>query len=478
MVFADKNGCQAFFADLVSINGVIALKKAWLLEKGFEKHYYKASNLGNNMETIAKSLKLHKEFKDVIAPKTVIKWTPEKIDETAKFLIDEHGFIPLQAWLQQNGYSGFVNAVTRHQSGLNAVRQIYYNTAFLKPTSRDGRFWDSWSEVNLVNFFWARNITILKGRLYPAEYAETTGKAYGKFDMGFHGLVGAYTGQLIDLEVWGDMFGAAAGRYAETRRCKEAFNKDNPFFIGVHHKDTMKEAVLEKVLAPFIGIIHPQRFGQEYDSFFRPSIWSRVDEVMKISHEVCSKMPDGILPPASWFKKAKPHKDRAVADWELPTWRGFTANVSLIGGFDKVRELLQQKTHYWTREKALKCFADCYEEHKTWPNQVIWQLKKGKSLTPAQKQKLNRLRTAVKAAGKLFGSTSNTIAEVSKMVSEYVAPPTRILPRGVHQERNKYIAQISVKGKAKKLGSFETPCLAHNAYLAGMQRKAEGFYSS
>ena len=25
--------------------------------------------------------------------------------------------------------------------------------------------------------------------------------------MGFHGLVGAYTGQLIDLEVWGDLFG-------------------------------------------------------------------------------------------------------------------------------------------------------------------------------------------------------------------------------------------------------------------------------
>jgi hypothetical protein len=48
--------------------------------------------------------------------------------------------------------------------------------------------------------------------------------------------------------------------------------------------------------------------------------------------------------------------------------------------------------------------------------------------------------------------------------------------KGVRKEFNKWIAQGSVNGKTVKIGSYDTPDEAHQAYIAFTQRKAGAFF--
>lgn len=463
-----KDNHLTFFTGLTAEHGAVSLRKKWLLEKGYSSEYHKICNLGIKFDDIADKLHLTKEFKEARGRNGAILWTDQKIDEVASELIGTHGCIPIQPWLQQNGYGGFCHAAQYYKGGLDKLRENYYSTTFTKPMSRDGQRWDSWSESNVANFFWARGIQIFQGSYYPDSYSLESGRKYGKYDLEFDGLLGDFSGKRIFLEVWGDLFGQkASARYAETREHKEKFHANNNCFVGLHYEDTYKDGKLAEIFEPFIGQKPVIKYKLEHDRIFAPAQWSLSDEVLKISKKVCENMPDKQLPSSSWFNRDGEHNTRPVNDWELKSWRGFIRNVQIVGGFNKIRLVLDQKVlaECWTKDKVLVDYLACFKTYKKWPLQVMYHLKKKKEKTAEDITLSKQMQNLDSACRRFFDSTEKAVEAASNLIPGY-EKKRGDLPRGVsRQKNNRYYCQIQVNCVNQKLGTYDTIQEAEEIYI-------------
>lgn len=471
----DKAECASYLTNLFNEHGMQALTTSWLGKNGHLNVYKRFSAEGGSVQQLATTLGILDEFlvfRKAQADKNRYRiWTEEALDEQAHKLVAAHGRIPTAEWLSANQLSGFHAAVTTRYKTLEAFSKRFYDRGATRQTSRDGQTWDSFAEACLANFLWSRNIAVYKGRRYPKEYEEQSGRAFGTYDLEFVGLEGDFKAQRILVEVWGDLpNGKRKDGYAETRQFKESFNVDNPNFVGLQYTDCYEEQKLIDKLFVYIGDLKPCRFVGEHDTHFPPTQWTLADEVVQKAKFIISKIDGGILPTSNWFKRNRSYLDRPVLEWEPVTWGAFPDKIRMIGGFRRLRDILGQSEankSVWTREKVLDAMIATFNDHGTWPGKLRYDLKQKPNLTAIQRVLLFKLQNISSVVPTHFGSMENAIKTATLMLpaDKRSVLVQRELPTGVRLQRNRYRADIRVNGKKKCLGIYDTVEAARAARL-------------
>ena len=331
---------QSEFQKLYDQHGVKVFTWTWLNDQRLFTLYERARREAGSTTDVASALGLAEELEHFKSKYSNAPWTQEDLDEAAADLIRDHGCIPSVPWLETNGLGGMYNCIMK-SGGIAKFRENYHGTGLNRKQSRDGQFWESQAEVCCVDFLWARGLDITKGKLYPAEYAVQSGKAYGRYDLHF-----SLNGVEYDTEIWGDdrMTGRDGTRYSDTKKAKQLFNKDRTSFVEVEYADCYTNVTLEKALEPYIGILPVIRYLNEFDRQFTPVAWSLVDDVLE-KCRLISEHSEGRLPSQQWFTKSGKYQDRAVADWESEltfSLHTLSYKILLIGGYPKVRQILNQ----------------------------------------------------------------------------------------------------------------------------------------
>jgi hypothetical protein len=209
-------------------------------------------------------------------------------------------------------------------------------------------------------------------------------------------------GRSVDVEVWGDAPHGRSKEYSETRRKKEAYNKNRPGFVGIHFLDCYDEKKLELILSKHVDVPAPFNFKRAHDRLIQTTRWSNTDELLETCRVISSEQPDGLLPTSEWLLKRGRHKNRSG-----PKYSTLATKITLwLGGFPAARQLLGQYPHTpgnrhprtkWTEESVLKAIRIWISVHGCSPGRS--RSKKAKRLTMAA---INR-----------FGSIGNAIMEAT-----------------------------------------------------------------
>ena len=413
---------QSEFQKLYDQHGIKVFTWTWLSNERLWTLYDRARHEAVSTTHVASALGLAKELEVFKAKYSNAAWTPEDLDEAAADLIRDHGCIPSTTWLEHNGLSGMYNCIVK-SGGIAKFREKYHDTSLNRRQSRDGQYWDSQAEVCCVDFLWGRGLDITKGKLYPATYAVQSGKAYGRYDIHFslHDLE-------YDIEIWGaDRRSAREGtRYADTKRAKQLFNKDNKCFIGIGYEQCYKDTTLEKVFEPYIGILPIIRYARELDKQFTPAAWSLADDVLKKCKFICEHMEDKCLPCDGWFKKNGKYKDRTIANWETDLTYSLATladQMIRIGGFIKIRVLLGQNDNNrrqpgFTKSTTLQNLKKFYNDHESSPSAVrarLEKLMKKRELTTDEKVLKSLSNKLHSATLKHFKSTKDAHDQIHQM---------------------------------------------------------------
>jgi len=354
-----REGIQAFSFEFLSNHGSLYWS---LYQRGITQRKLIAS-LGIEAEYLA-----YKNAQPIVRKGGITKrWTWERIVEEAKTVQANAGFLPPAAWFQANGQGSFVQAVyylghtwekLRHELG------DFKSSRFVE--SRSGIRWRSHPEASLSNFLYARGIEHKRGDRYPDEYAEQSDSKYGYFDLHFRNDAGAW----VDVEIWGDKPGGhdEVG-YSKRRRDKEKFNKDNPLFLGIHHKDCFDEEILGKILEAYVSRRPAFRFDRPTDPLIPTTHWSNTDELLEYCGALASSMPDGEFPTEEWLRKRGKWSGRTGPAYNtvsvyIKTW---------FGGVRNLRRLLgqaQASTSSWDRESAIEAYRNFFNMYGVTPGQV------------------------------------------------------------------------------------------------------------
>ncbi|HFD32938.1 MAG TPA: hypothetical protein ENJ28_09575 [Gammaproteobacteria bacterium] len=332
-------------------------------EKGL---YHVLYSRGFKQREIIKRLGLEKEykkykektFKKVVDGKVQKWWSWDRVIDTTTLIVDEKGFLPPAQWFTLNGYGSLVQYVynsNKRWEDLRAHFNSFENSDFV--TSRNGMRWRSRPEASLSNFLYARGITHKTGEKYPEEYTKYGDSSYGYFDIHFRNA----RNEWVDVEIWGDKpKGHNEAGYAAKRKAKEAFNKGNSLFLGLHYTDCYDDVRLEGLLEKYIGIIDPHIFDKPEDKIIQTTHWSDADELIEYCKEIAKSQPDGVFPTEEWLRKRGKWKDR-----EGPLYNTVSVYIKTwIGGIRKLRKILGQaenSTISWNRESAIN-------EYKAWFN--------------------------------------------------------------------------------------------------------------
>lgn len=366
--------------------------------------YFNLYDRGMKLKDIPKKLGVQKEYNEyktktftkTVNGKIHRRWSWDRVISEASAVVAEQGFLPPAQWFQLNGKGSLVYtvyALNKNWDDLRAHFGSYETSDFVE--SRNKMRWRSHPEASLSNFLYARGIQHKYGEKYPEEYGEQSDQSYGYYDLHFKSSVG----QWIDVEIWGDKpKGHQEKLYLKKRRQKEAFNKDNPHFLGLHYTDCYEDSKLEILLEPHIGRIAPYIFDKSTDEVIPSTHWSNADELIAFCKKIAEKQPDGIFPTEEWLRKRGKHKDR-----EGPAYNTVSVYIKTwIGGVRKLREILGQAQHsttLWTKENALKEYKAWYDSHGFTPGQAKTT---GRNLN---KQELKQANNIAYAANKSVGST-------------------------------------------------------------------------
>lgn len=401
------------------------------------------------------------------------KWTRDNIKVECEKLIAKHGQLPVAGWLAKNGYSGMLHTLEKDYGGLHSFRRTLHTSEVSRMICRGGLRHDSFAEVCIANFVWSRGIEYNRGRRYPYEYEEMSGKASGHFDLEFVAINEPFDGQLILVEVWGakrekleaKTRGIRDEEYLRTRILKEKFNKNNENFIGIEYDDCYKEEKLRDILRPYIGDPPVIEFRHEHDKFFTPATWTVADDVLHRCQVVIDNIENGVLPPIDWFLKQRNFANRETFDWEL-YWTDLPDKFTRLGGIVKVREYLGQSRtcltnkHNWDRNKVIEYLIDFITTHKEWPSTIASRL----SLLPEKSTiEVSLLREASNLSNNArthIGSAVEVQSLIMPML-DFDIRPMKIhaeLPMGIrwNDSKTKLIPRITVKGKRVELGTFDT----------------------
>ena len=303
------------------------------------------------------------------------QWNWPQAVATARTLLEAEGDLPTIPWCRRNGQSHLVNVVfqtghtweeLRAEVGLPPSRRYF--------SSRSGRRWRSRPEACLSNYLHARNIEHTRGEPYPPSYAAQSGRKSARYDMHFR----AADGEWINVEVWGNLAGDhfGGGRYAETRKLKEAWHKGDGRFLGIDHTDCLSDATLDAILQPYIGNHAPVKVAKDTDALIETAHWSNADEVVDTCRQIASTAPDGIFPSDEWLRKRGRHADR-----DGPAYNSLAVYVQKwLGGTRKVRSLLGQQqasTTKWSVEKVKVAWQAFEQKHGMSPQRANMLAKHG-----------------------------------------------------------------------------------------------------
>lgn len=424
-----RNELLDFCRELHAKDGVAAFTFAAL--KSVPTLYFNLYAKDLPQRTLLKELGIEDDFKrwsqtQPFASGARQRWSWEVVVEKAKAIMKEEGRLPPAMWFQKNGHASIVTALYYLGHTWDQLQEAvgdFSTSNFVE--SRNGKRWLSHAEASLSNFLYARGIEHWKGERYDDAFAEAAPSRYAIYDMHFVNQAG----ERFDVEVWGDRpNGHNENRYADIREAKEAFNANNPRFLGIHFKDCYTEDALSAILEPAIGRIEPFQFDKPTDALLHSTHWSNADELLNFCRDLASKMPDGKFPAEDWLRKRGRWADR---DGEAYN----TLSVYIkqwIGGTRRLRELIGQadcSTKQWDRETAIAAYKAFYEKHGMTPHQM----------RHSKKRKANE-----KPSDALISEAINLSAAISKYAGGVDA---------VHAELGIEVVKISKWAKAKLLSS-------------------------
>ena len=303
------------------------------------------------------------------------KWNWPRILDLAREVTAREGHLPPAPHFQKHGMAMLVQSVYQHGktwADLRTELDAFEGSSFV--ASRSGLRFRSHPEASLSNFLFARGIRHEKGRKYPAEYAASSGRTYGYYDLTFCDE----QGRLIDVEVWGDKpHGHGEAEYALKRAAKERFNAGRSTFLGIQFQDCFDDAALNRILEPLIGVVEPHVFLEPHDSLVESSHWSNADELLISCRAIADAQPDGKFPPEDWLRK---RGNWAARDG--PVYNTVSVYIKTwLGGVREVRRLLGQghnSTEQWTRERALAELQAWYAQYGKSPGAVRYDVEVGK----------------------------------------------------------------------------------------------------
>lgn len=303
----------------------------------------------------------------VYAGKVRVPWTWERAVAVATELAEKHGHVPSAPWFARHKLGSIVHFVYRSGRSWEDLRkEVGDREGGRFVESRNGLRWLSHAEASLSNFLYARGIEHRKGERYPNDFADVSDARYAIYDMHFC----AANGQWMDVDVWGDNpMGQQPEKYARRREHKEAFNRDNPRFLGIPHKTCYDDALLQTFLEPHIGVIEPFVFDKPTDPVIPTTHWSNADELLAWCRVLAANAPGGVFPAEDWLRKRGRWADRPGEAYS-------TLSVYIkqwLGGTRNLRRLLEQEhasTLQWDKERALREYKRFFDEHGRTPGQV------------------------------------------------------------------------------------------------------------
>lgn len=369
--------CRGLYAD----KGIAAF--AYPSLKAIPKLYFNLYANDLSQKTLLKELGIEDEYKRYTVSKPYKygstqreRWSWDSLLQKALAIKETEGRLPPALWFQKNGQAAFIQALYNLGHTWAELREAvgdFTDSNFVQ--SRNGIRWLSHAEASLSNFLYARGIEHKKGERYDDAFAEIAPTKYAIFDLHFLGK----QGQWLDVEIWGDKpNGHNEEKYARTRAAKEAFNADNPNFIGIHHADCYDEEKLADVLSPHIGRIAPFQFDKPTDPLIHSTHWSNADELLDFCKDLAAKMPNGEFPPEDWLRKRGKFADRDGAAYN-------TLSVYIkqwLGGIRNLRKLIGQaevSTQQWDKNSALAAYKAFFDKHGMTPHQARHAYKRGDS---------------------------------------------------------------------------------------------------
>jgi hypothetical protein len=314
--------------------------------------------------------------------------------QEARKVTKQLGFLPPAAWFEENDKGGLVQAVYNLGKTWGDLYSEFgqsSQSSFVQ--SRNGLRWRSVAEACLSNFLHARGIKNSLGRKYPDQFSNYSGQKYGYYDLSFL----SRSGRGIDIEIWGDKpYGHGEKLYRKKRLIKEAFNKSNRSFLGIHYRACYNEEQLTHILKPYIGVITPYVFDKPYDQEIPSTHWANADELIEYCRKFAAQQPGGVFPTEEWLRKRGKWKNR-----EGPAYNTLSVYIKTwIGGIRRLRRIIGQahnSTEKWDREKALAALKDWRQTYECSPGTVVANFSRGKlSFTRAQYREAARIAAAVR----------------------------------------------------------------------------------
>lgn len=393
-------------------DGIKALSYSELSKQG--SLYYHLYRHGVNQKALIVRLGLQGQYQEHKATFPLVRngrvaqrWTWAHIVKEAKAVKEREGVLPPAAWFQSNGHATLVASVYYLKRTWEELRQElgdFENSSFVE--SRNGLRWRSHPEAAFSNFLYARGIEHKRGERYPEDYANHSISKYAYFDLHFVNKDGVW----VDVEIWGDKpNGHDEAHYKVKRENKEAFNRNNPNFLGIHFKDCFNETLLTKALEPYIGVIEPFKFDKPTDRHIHSTHWSNADELLEYCRQLASTMPNGEFPTEEWLRKrgkwvGRPGETYNTLSVYIKTW---------LGGVRNLRKLLGQShvsTKQWSKDSAIAAYKKFYKEHGLTPTRARTLSRKGGDISSEIAAEAGRIENAIRkyaggtvAVNKLLG---------------------------------------------------------------------------
>jgi hypothetical protein len=457
------NYCRTLYAE----KGISAFTYPSL--KAIPKLYYNLYSRQLPQKTLLKELGLEAEYKGFLLNQPYKygsiqreRWSWDTLLKKALTIKEAQGRLPPALWFQKNGHGALIQALYNLGHTWAELREgvgDFTDSNFVQ--SRNGIRWLSHAEASLSNFLYARGIEHKKGERYDDAFAEIAPTRYAIYDLHFLGK----QGQWVDVEIWGDRpNGHNEEKYATTRAAKEAFNADNPNFIGIHHSDCYDEDKLSDILSPYIGRIAPFRFDKPTDPLIHSTHWSNADELLVFCKDLASKRPNGEFPPEDWLRKRGKFADR-----DGPAYNTLSVYIKQwLGGIRNLRKLIGQEeasTQHWDKDSALVAYKAFYDRHGMTPQQARHAYKQGDSrVTYDDSLKASNIASAVQryagganTANEALGiqverqvkwSNEALLGAIKQIMDEYGLSPNQVLydhKRGkieLPAEHLKWIGQV------------------------------------